>query len=46
MVEALKSVAGATGNLVYSRAVMQMREDGATGQALQLSMQRRHPFPL
>gem|GEM_PF-1458873 len=46
LVEALESVAGATGNLVYSsRAVMQMREEVATGQALQLSMQRSHLFP-
>jgi len=45
LVEALESVAGATGNLVYSRAVMQMREEVATGQALQDSMHRRNLFP-
>ncbi len=45
LVEALDSVAGTTGNLVYSQAVMQMREEVATGQALQLSMHRRHMFP-
>jgi len=45
LVEALESVAGATGNLVYSRAVMQMREEVATGQALQRSMHRRNLFP-
>jgi len=45
LVEALESVAGATGNLVYAQAVMQMREEVATGQALQLAMRRRNLFP-
>jgi len=45
LVEALESVAGATGNVVYSDAVMQMREEVATGQALQLSMRQRRLFP-
>jgi type IV pilus assembly protein PilC len=45
LVEALESVAGATGNTVYSQAVLQMREDVATGQALQLSMRQRNLFP-
>jgi type IV pilus assembly protein PilC len=45
LVEALESVAGATGNIVYSKAVMQMREEVATGQALQLSMRQRDLFP-
>ncbi len=45
LVEALESVAGATGNIVYSDAVMQMREEVATGQALQLSMRQRNLFP-
>lgn len=45
LVEALESVAGATGNVVYSDAVMQMREEVATGQALQLSMRQRNLFP-
>jgi len=45
LVEALESVAGATGNIVYSTAVMQMREEVATGQALQLSMRQRNLFP-
>ena len=45
LVEALESVAGATGNIVYSNAVMQMREEVATGQALQLSMRQRNLFP-
>lgn len=45
LVEALSSVAGATGNIVYSDAVLQMREDVATGQQLQFSMQQTKLFP-
>jgi type IV pilus assembly protein PilC len=45
LVEALESVAGATGNVVYSDAVLRMREDVATGQALQLSMKQQNLFP-
>ena len=45
MVEALESVAGATGNIVYSDAVMRMREDVATGQSLQLTMRQQDLFP-
>jgi type IV pilus assembly protein PilC len=45
LVEALESVAGATGNVVYSQAVLQMREEVATGQALQLTMRQRNLFP-
>ena len=45
LVEALESVAGATGNVVYSEAVMQVREDVATGQSLQLSMKQQDLFP-
>jgi len=45
LVEALESVAGATGNIVYEEAVMKMREEVATGQSLQLSMRQRNLFP-
>ncbi len=45
MVEAMESVAGATGNIIYSDAVMRMREDVATGQALQLTMKQQNLFP-
>ncbi len=45
LVEALESVAGATGNIVFSDAVMQIREEVATGQQLQLSMQQTDLFP-
>lgn len=45
LVEALKSVAGATGSAVYHEAVMSMREDVATGQSLQLAMRQQGLFP-
>jgi type IV pilus assembly protein PilC len=45
LVEAMESVAGATGNIVYSDAVLQMREEVATGQALQVTMRQRRLFP-
>jgi len=45
LVDALDSVAGATGNIVYSQAVQKMREEVATGQSLQLTMRQRNLFP-
>ncbi|MEI6414783.1 MAG: type II secretion system F family protein [Pseudomonadota bacterium] len=45
LVEALQSVAGATGNIVYSNAVLRMRDDVATGQSLQLAMKQQNIFP-
>jgi len=45
LVEALNSVAGATGSVVYSDAVLGMREKVATGQSLQLSMRQTDLFP-
>jgi len=45
LVEALESVSGATGNVIYSDAVLRMREDVATGQSLQLAMRQRNLFP-
>lgn len=45
LVDALESVAGATGNIIYSDAVMRMREDVATGQSLQLTMKQQQLFP-
>ncbi|HBG31348.1 MAG TPA: type II secretion system protein F, partial [Gammaproteobacteria bacterium] len=41
LVEAMESVAGATGNILFQEAVMTMREQVATGQQLHLSMQER-----
>ncbi len=45
LVEALESVAGATGNFVYSSAVLQMREDVSSGSQLQQSMRQTALFP-
>ncbi len=45
LVEALASVAGATGNIVYADAVLKMRDDVSTGQQLQYSMQQAKLFP-
>jgi len=45
LVDALKTVAGATGNVVFGDAVMQIRDDVATGHQLQLSMQQTGLFP-
>ncbi|MBV1950682.1 MAG: type II secretion system F family protein [Cycloclasticus sp.] len=45
LVEALESVAGATGNIVYSEVVLQMREQVATGVQLQQTMRNAGLFP-
>lgn len=45
LVEALETVAGATGNVVYEEAVMKMREDVSTGHQLQLAMRQTKLFP-
>lgn len=45
LVEALQSVAGATGNIIYSTAVLQMRDDVSTGTQLQMSMRQANLFP-
>ena len=45
MVEALESVSGATGSIVYGNAVNEMREDIATGQSLRLAMEQQPLFP-
>jgi type IV pilus assembly protein PilC len=45
LVEALESVAGATGNIVYETGVMQMRDEVATGQRLQQAMENTNLFP-
>src|ERR1700680_888060 len=39
LVEALESVAGATGNIVYENAVVRMRDEVSTGQRLQRAME-------
>jgi type IV pilus assembly protein PilC len=45
LVEALDSVAGATGNIVYENAVRQMRDEVATGTRLQRAMENTDLFP-
>jgi type IV pilus assembly protein PilC len=45
LVEALESVAGATGNIVYEKAVLKMRDEVATGQRLQRAMEQTGLFP-
>lgn len=45
LVDALESVAGACGNIVYYDAVLKIRDDVATGQRLQFSMQQVNLFP-
>ena len=46
LVEAMVSVAGATGNSVYSKAILQVRDDIASGTTLQASLsQNKELFP-
>ncbi len=45
LVDALGSVAGATGNLVFTRATMRIREEVATGTQLQQTMRYTGIFP-
>jgi type IV pilus assembly protein PilC len=45
LVEAMESVARASGNAVYTEGILQMRDNVATGQQLQLAMQQTGLFP-
>jgi type IV pilus assembly protein PilC len=45
LVEAMGSVAGATGNIVYEEAVLRMKDEVATGQRLQRAMENTGLFP-
>lgn len=45
LVDAMTSVAGATGNYVYERAVLEMRDAVATGQQLNFAMRQTTLFP-
>jgi len=45
LVDALKTVAGATGNVVFEEAVLKVREDVSTGHQMQLAMQQTGLFP-
>jgi len=45
LVEAMASVAGATGNIVYEEATLRMKDEVATGQRLQRAMENTGIFP-
>ena len=45
LVEALDSVAGATGSTVYEKAVYRMRDDVAVGYPVNLAMKQTNLFP-
>jgi len=45
LVEALRSVAGATGNIVFENGVLRMKDEVATGQRLQRAMENTGLFP-
>ncbi|MEM7254188.1 MAG: type II secretion system F family protein [Pseudomonadota bacterium] len=45
LVEAMESVAGACGNIVYSEATLRMRDEIATGTQLQTAMRDTQLFP-
>ncbi|PIE83654.1 MAG: type II secretion system protein F [Candidatus Contendobacter odensis] len=45
LVDAMQSVAGATGNYVYESAVLQMRESVSIGQQLNFAMRQSNLFP-
>jgi type IV pilus assembly protein PilC len=45
LVEAMESVAGAAGNIVYSDAILEIRDQVATGQQLNQAMRQAKLFP-
>lgn len=45
LVDGLESTAGACGNIIYYAAIMKIRDDVATGQSLQFSMEQTELFP-
>ncbi|UYZ82647.1 type II secretion system F family protein [Entomomonas sp. E2T0] len=45
LVEALDSVAGATGNIVYKRAVLKIKQEVSTGRQLNFAMRGSNVFP-
>jgi len=45
LVEAMQSVAGASGNIVYETAILRMRDEIATGTQLQAAMREAQLFP-
>ncbi len=45
LIDALESTAGATNNVLYRKATMQIREDISSGQQLQFAMRATNRFP-
>lgn len=45
LVEALKAVAGATGNIVFAKATDKIKEEVSTGQQMNIAMENTHLFP-
>jgi type IV pilus assembly protein PilC len=45
LVEGLQSVSGATGNIVYEKAVLEIKDEVATGSRLQQCMENTGLFP-
>lgn len=45
LVDALKSVSGATGNILYAQATLKIREGVSTGQQMHTAMESTHIFP-
>lgn len=45
LVEAMESVAGASGNSLYQKGILRMREEVSTGQRLQTAMTQSNLFP-
>lgn len=45
LVEALKAVAGSTGNIIYAEATEKIREEVSSGQQMQVAMEHTHLFP-
>jgi len=45
LVEALESVSGATGNIVYGNSVLEMRDQVASGQQLQWAIRQTNLYP-
>ena len=46
LVEALDTVAGATGNIIYDEATARVREDVSVGHQLNLAMKQQNVFPI
>lgn len=45
LIDALKAVSGATGNIVFAKATLRIRDDVETGQQMHISMRNTNLFP-